>query len=265
MSYWVPQFTFRGDTVINGKSLVKVYRNDYNIDTSYNVVSNTFNYVYVFAVRDSAKKVFTIKANDSIERLVYDFSLSIGDTMVHYRTYHAMSYDTSILFSVDSFLIKYPTPHYRKRFNYAGHYSYFPEVEGIPIGYLGEATLYIRTTACRVSCIQQSDDYIMKPCDTCDCFSMLDRYRKLAINENKKNNNLSVYPNPFSEIITIDFKDLQINGFIKIIDIAGREVLNRKVNHNKSIQIDLAKAPSGIYIVSVEMNQKISYAKIVKE
>ena len=74
-STWIEQYTFRGDTIINGKSYIKVYySDDNNIDTSYDVNSSVFNYKYIFAVRDAAKQVFTVNKNDSLEKLIYDFN-----------------------------------------------------------------------------------------------------------------------------------------------------------------------------------------------
>ena len=74
-----------------------------------------------------------------------------------------------------------------------------------------------------------------------------------------------MYPNPFSDIINIDFSTNQIAGIVKILDVSGREVLNRKVNHNKSIEINLSEVQSGVYIVSLETNGEMRFAKIVKE
>tara|TARA_B110000114_G_C15038227_1_gene375895 strand:+ start:255 stop:1142 length:888 start_codon:yes stop_codon:yes gene_type:complete len=264
INYYVNQTTFRGDTTINGRAYIKVYDNYNRIDTAFDIHSSQQRHNYILAFRDSAKKLFTIKANDSVERLVYDFGLSVGDTMIHYTSYLSWSYDTSILFSIDSFLINYPTPHYRKRFTYATPFVNFPEVEGLALGFLGISTIYLRTTACGVICIQQKKDYILRPCDTCDCYSLLLNHKKTFLEENNLGK-VKVYPNPFSETITVDFKDLQIDGFIKIIDIAGREILNRKVNHNKSVEINLAEVPSGVYIVSLETNGETRFAKIVKE
>jgi len=106
IDYSVYQITFRGDTLINGKSYIKAYEKYYMIDTSFDIYSSLYGYNYIFAVRDSVKKVFTIKSNDSIERLVYDFNLSIGDTMQHYLSYFDVSDGISILNRIDSILVK---------------------------------------------------------------------------------------------------------------------------------------------------------------
>jgi hypothetical protein len=261
INYYVNQTTFRGDTTINGRAYIKVYDNYNRIDTAFDIHSSQQRHNYILAFRDSAKKLFTIKANDSVERLVYDFGLSVGDTMIHYTSYLSWSYDTSILFSIDSFLINYPFPHYRKRFNYTGSYYYFPEVEGIPIRFLGIATTYLRTTACGVVCIQQKDDYLLKPCDTCSCYKSL----KSSIEENAIKRKLKVYPNPFSDDINIDFEDNQVEGMIKILDISGRVILEKNVNNHKAMKVNLSEIPSGVYFVSMEINGQMNFAKIVKQ
>lgn len=55
-STWIEQFTFRGDTIINGKLYIKVYySDDNNIDTSYDVNSSMFNYKYLFCSKRYCK------------------------------------------------------------------------------------------------------------------------------------------------------------------------------------------------------------------
>lgn len=131
--------------------------------------------------------------------------------------------------------------------------------------FFGRMDSEIRSGGCiRMACIQQKDLYLYKTCDTCDCYSILVDIIRSDLDE-KSIGEINVYPNPFSDIINVDFATSQTNGIVKILDVSGRVVIEKRVNHNQSIQIDLAKVPSGIYIVSVEMNQKICYAKIIKE
>lgn len=270
LSTWIEQYTFRGDTIINRKSYVKVYYSDDNIiDTNYDVNSTLINYSYIFAVRDSAKKVFTIKANQSSEKLVYDFGLSVGDTMNHYLDYSSFSIGISVLSRIDSFLVNYPAPHFRKKYFYSGQlsssFNQFGEIEGMATAFFGRMDSEIRSGGCvRMACIQQKDLYIYKSCDTCDCYSILVDIIRSNLDE-KSIGEIKVYPNPFSDIINIDFSTNQIAGIVKILDVSGREVLNRKVNHNKSIEINLSEVQSGVYIVSLETNGEMRFAKIVKE
>ncbi|MFT6002575.1 MAG: hypothetical protein ACI95T_001338, partial [Flavobacteriales bacterium] len=76
---------------------------------------------------------------------------------------------------------------------------------------------------------------------------------------------IKVYPNPFSDIINVDFKTNKTDGLIKLFGISGRKILEKKINQDKSININLSKLPSGVYIVSLETNGEMRFAKIVKE
>ena len=264
-TYWVEQFTYSGDTIIKGKTYVKCYNNYNQLDTNYNVISLSFNYTYLFAVRDSAKQVFFMLNNDSVERMLFDFSINVGDTMNHYPDINASSPIISVLTSIDSFLVRYPISHYRKRYNYSGQFGVSSNfIEGLEFRFLGYPINPIRTSSCELTCIQQESDFIYKLCDTCDCYSILDKHRKLIIEENSLEE-IIVYPNPFSDIINVDFKTNKTDGLIKLFGISGRKILEKKINQDKSININLSKLPSGVYIVSLETNGEMRFAKIVKE
>ncbi|MFB0997370.1 MAG: T9SS type A sorting domain-containing protein [Flavobacteriales bacterium] len=101
----------------------------------------------------------------------------------------------------------------------------------------------IRNSSCELTCIQQESDFIYKLCDTCDCYSILDKHRKLIIEENSLEE-IKVYPNPFSDIINVDFKTNKTDGLIKLFGISGRKILEKKINQDKSININLSKLPS---------------------
>ncbi|MDB4088531.1 T9SS type A sorting domain-containing protein [Flavobacteriales bacterium] len=154
-------------------------------------------------------------------------------------------------------------PHYRKKYVYVGQLSGYPEVEGIPVRFIGVSNTYLRTTYCYVSCIQQKDDFIYRFCDTCDCYAFMEEFRKLTLEENSIKE-IKVYPNPFLDEINIDFEDNQVEGMIKILNISGRVIIEKRINNHKKMRVNLSEVPSGVYIVSLESNEQKRYAKIVK-
>ncbi len=88
--------------------------------------------------------------------------------------------------------------------------------------------------------------------------------------ENKTQEQLSVYPNPFNSGFNISFySDKKQNIQIEMYDIAGRKVLNKekKVNTlNNIITIDNEKdINKGIYFIRIITEDKIFNKKIVKE
>ncbi len=80
--------------------------------------------------------------------------------------------------------------------------------------------------------------------------------------ENVTLNTLSVYPNPATDILQIDFQsEIENEVSISIIDITGKTVLNNtsESNMNKHFKIDISNLHKGIYMLrlSVEGDQVV--------
>ena len=75
--------------------------------------------------------------------------------------------------------------------------------------------------------------------------------------EFKKRQNISVYPNPATEEITIDLNDIQLN-WLRILDITGREIL-REVKLSGTSKIDIGQLNSGVYFIEGKGNQGERY------
>jgi hypothetical protein len=75
--------------------------------------------------------------------------------------------------------------------------------------------------------------------------------------ENIMLNSLSVYPNPASEILQIDFQSgIESEVFISIIDITGKTVLKNTSelsNMDKHLEIDISNLPKGIYVLRLSV------------
>ena len=74
--------------------------------------------------------------------------------------------------------------------------------------------------------------------------------------------NFVLYPNPFSDFVTIDNREGK-NLEIKIIDILGRVVL-RKEYFDTNIKLNLSQLSNGVYIITINDKIKINIFKIVK-
>jgi hypothetical protein len=83
-------------------------------------------------------------------------------------------------------------------------------------------------------------------------------------NELIVSNKISVFPNPVSTNFTIRIDNLKGMADIRLFDIYGKMVMQRS-SANMNTQLDIAKLPSGIYLVKVINGEKESTVKIVKE
>ena len=80
---------------------------------------------------------------------------------------------------------------------------------------------------------------------------------------NTKATNLSIYPNPFNEELTISL-DQDQKSEVTIADITGKTIVNQNFN-TQIIKLDLSRMSSGQYIVSIKNDNSISTRKIVKQ
>ncbi|NJM81061.1 MAG: T9SS type A sorting domain-containing protein [Flavobacterium sp.] len=83
------------------------------------------------------------------------------------------------------------------------------------------------------------------------------------LNQNfKLNNQISSYPNPVKEILTIQLENNQEIASLELLTLKGRSM--KKVENTNSI--DLENFATGIYLVKVEDKEgKLGIQKIVKE
>ena len=80
---------------------------------------------------------------------------------------------------------------------------------------------------------------------------------------------LHVYPNPTKELLTIDFRNTQIQGNVKlqIHDVLGRLVFDELLNEQSLNEhtISVSGLSTGNYILTLKTNDKIEHIKFVKE
>ena len=196
------RYALKGDTIINAKNYKKIY----SLKDSTIIDLPCCPSTYIGAIREQNKKVYAII--DTIpEQLLYDFNLSVGDTITYY--YHISPNNiTQVTFSlvttkVDSILLL--DGKYRKRwiFATASINAYYGDtiVEGIGgiaqvglfspfdshswvIGYMGQFT-----------CFKQNDTVLYLHNPTCNrCFCSL----TTGILNEEKQSTVLFSPNPFS-------------------------------------------------------------------
>lgn len=84
-----------------------------------------------------------------------------------------------------------------------------------------------------------------------------------SVNENKTIPNISIFPNPVKESLTINLSNSNIET-IKIINVLGKVIYSEKANSNE-INISRNNIPSGLYFVKVNSKEKSYTAKVIFE
>ena len=76
---------------------------------------------------------------------------------------------------------------------------------------------------------------------------------------------VNVYPNPFSNFITIETTTSKLFS-VKVIDVLGNQIMYSAFNYANSYNMDLSGLSKGIYFLQVtDENKKVSNKKIIKE
>lgn len=76
-------------------------------------------------------------------------------------------------------------------------------------------------------------------------------------------NKVQVYPNPFTDIVTIDLKDFPGVTSVTILDIMGKSLRTFELT-SRSTSINLATLKSGIYLCQLKGNTTTEIIKIIK-
>lgn len=84
------------------------------------------------------------------------------------------------------------------------------------------------------------------------------------INTINSNINLSAYPSPTTEAITLDFGKVYQEAKIQVTNLAGQTVLSKSIQNNSTTMLDLEGA-AGIYFINIETEEGRSSLKVIKE
>ena len=85
----------------------------------------------------------------------------------------------------------------------------------------------------------------------------------IGVDELTAENSFSVYPNPTSNYITINFSNNKSEKYISLYDAQGK-VMSKTIVNKLSLQIDISTYPKGIYLLEVMEDNQHQTEKIIK-
>lgn len=83
-------------------------------------------------------------------------------------------------------------------------------------------------------------------------------------NHKVKNKNITIYPNPASDKVTVEFTGAFKETNLVLVDIEGQQLLTRQITELKT-QIDISSLPRGVYFVRLTNDSTVEVGKFVKE
>lgn len=111
---------------------------------------------------------------------------------------------------------------------------------------------------------QSNGNYFVQVTDSFGCSNNSDTVTVAGVGiENVENSSFSIYPNPTSGKLTVEFNDKEIE-FVSIINLLGEELMSRKLkHHSKKIELDISSYAEGVYFFSLKYKNKTHLQKLI--
>ena len=243
-------YYIKGDTLINGNVHKKIYRS--HVD--YNLISWTPPYSppgppgpgYMGALRDDslANKTFFVFSNTTTDSLLYDYNLTVGDTMKGFITQYPYSPFIMIVLSVDSVQID---GQYRKKWNFEGIGSNAGLFEPLNTYALDFRYRYL-------VCVKDSSGTLFSSGynSVMGCNVIYE-----GLNEINSENKINCYPNPFSTQTTLQTDKFFKEATISVYNSFGQIVKQIKNISGQTITLQRDNLPSGLYFLQLTQDNKI--------
>ncbi|MBQ5891805.1 MAG: T9SS type A sorting domain-containing protein [Bacteroidales bacterium] len=246
------------DTIIDGKSYKKLYsftEREFDIETA----------TFVCGIRENEnKQVFVASYHNQQEFLLYDFSLTEGDSILAESN---GEYD--LYFNVtDVDTIDYNGVERRKITLQFYNYAWVTWIEGIGNieGLLMDWRSYIMAMDpmpnVRLRCYEYNEECLYS--DFSFNESIYDCYTPLytGLEENETQNNILLYPNPAKERLYIN-TSIPIKK-ITICNFLGQEIQKYNMTE-KTSSIDIRGLKEGVYFVKLSTEKGVYATKIIVE
>lgn len=230
-------FNIQGDSVVN--------------DINYKIVRG--NYFEPLLIREDSTKVYVL---DDLypERVLYDFSLKVGDTIVQ-KTMFGNDYDW-VVQEIDSIEIESV---YRKQIH-LDHINYnLPDtwIEGIGSTYgLVTPGNFVIDAGTALLCVKRDfqNIYSNPAYDTCYIYASVEK-------TSTDKSLITIYPNPAKEILHLK-SDLELESY-RILDISGKLIKTGMLTQD--YKIELSEIRAGFYIIVVNYHDDKYVAKVLIE
>lgn len=204
-------------------------------------------------VRSSGKRVYFRGSFSSPEYLIYDFDLSVGDTLPFNELLH---FDTLVVTGIDS--VSVSGGNYWKVFDVSGNNYVTQLIEGIgsSAGFLEELEKPYNVNHALNCYTQNGQKYFPEFTDP-DCIFFLEL--------KEPEFRMDLYPNPCSEILHISLKTVSGECFYCIRGMDG-VIIEKQIVNSQAVDIETGKWSSGIYLVEFYRGRELmGRQKIIKQ
>ena len=254
------KYFFDGDTVISGNNYYKLYWNQ--IDSIWDAFTqnfmtvNYYNHVYQGGLReDSLKRFYLMYQSQTVESLLFDFNLSVGDSLPDMTSNYGCNNPPGTVANIDTV---YLGSQALKQFHFPPGIFNKTLYEGIGSSggliWSGSLCQAIEVGGCLIA-YKKGIDSLYINCGL-GTTGILGTSKKEYIN---------IFPNPTSEHFTITFSDFINKGLVEIYNIFGEKVIQEIIDSTNKKVINLKNTSTGIYFIKVFNGDKSYCKKLVVE
>jgi len=245
------QYYMTGDTLINLNVYKKIFESYVKVDvilwTYPTDPPTSTNAHYVGALRDDslANMTFFVLPNSNADSLLYDYNLSVGDTVKGLTSTYPSIY-TMVVSSVDSVLIN---GQYRTKWNINNFWGsdsiYIIEGIGSSTGLIEQLYSYA---------IEFTDRYLVCVKDSSNTLFVSDYNSDMGcnliyegLNETHSNNSFNCYPNPFTSQTTFQIDKGFKNATLTVYNSFGQRVTQYDNISGQTFTLNRENMRSGVY------------------
>lgn len=227
-------YILNGDTVISNINYKKIF-------TSYN---------YSGALREFSKIIYFVPKDSLSEVVLYDFNLTIGDTIIHPFGGAVCSNDTVLIIAEDSVLA---SDGYHRQLILNS--PYVPWIEGIG------SWFYLLMPA-QVACVSSNDVLMCMTSDTSFIYPSSFSYCTVSSPEiENTQNDIFICPNPSNGSFSVKILNYNIRQLV-ITDLLGKIVLIQEVQNQR--EVEALNLGVGTYFLNlIDVNGQTNKKKII--
>ena len=241
-----------GDTLINAQTYVKIKKVEVP-----NINDVSLFPAYTGAIRQDTlnKKIYVVLTDSTTEHILYDFSLQVGDTnnsVLHTLASDCLGYNTETLYLIDTIQVN-GNDHRVFHFQGSCTANGVNYIEGIgsDFGLLFPNLMDMEES--HLNCLKINNQSYY-PYANANC-----TLPTISVNNLDLLLDISIFPNPTSEILTISLPENTIESEAILFDAAGKELKRFMVSAGEN-PLNLAAFKTGTYLIQIG-NAHVSFQK----
>ncbi len=222
--------------------------------------------------RVQGEKVFFRRSAQTLEVLLYDFSMQVGDSAALFRCFFDLDPSTASVCGAPDYRvekidsIQLPDG-WHKRWQLKGNNRQETWIEGIgatssPLHRWG----CYQTKTAEMGCFwhQGKAVYMADTSKPCEVVFPPNCWVTVSADEPKEKVT-SVFPNPFSESLTVSFPTKMPNTtHLRVFDVLGKEISVGQQKLGDSIVLERGNLPAGIYFLKIERDSPADQSPMLR-